>query len=69
MLHSCSASPSTKIFYPTLFFAVLLGAPAQVHSFLAEEGAYDMFVGGTTVILKDVRLLLPIVALGLLISL
>jgi hypothetical protein len=58
-----------KIFYPILVLAVLLGAPAQAHSFLAEGGAYDMFVEGTTVILKEVRLLLPIVALGLLISL
>jgi hypothetical protein len=58
-----------KIFYPILVFAVLLGAPAEAHSFLAEGGAYDMFVEGTTVIFKDVRLLLPIVALGLLISL
>ena len=58
-----------KIFYPILVLAVLLGAPAQAHSFLAEGGAYDMFVEGTTVILKDVRLLLPIVALGLLIAL
>ena len=58
-----------KIFYPILVLAVLLGAPVQAHSFLAEGGAYDMFVEGTTVILKDVRLLLPIVALGLLISL
>jgi len=57
-----------KIFYPILVFAVLLGAPAEAHSFLAEGGAYDMFVEGTTVIFKDVRLLLPIVALGLLIS-
>ena len=58
-----------KIFYPILVFAVLFGAPAEAHSFLAEGGAYDMFVEGTTVIFKDVRLLLPIVALGLLIAL
>lgn len=58
-----------KIFYPILFVAVLLAAPAQAHSFLAEGGAYDLFVEGTTIILKDVRLLLPILALGLLISL
>jgi hypothetical protein len=58
-----------KIFYPILVFSMLLGAPAQAHSFLAEGGAYDLFVEGTTVILQDVRLLLPIVALGLLISL
>ena len=48
---------------------ILISSPADAHSFIGEGGAYDIFVEGAGVVLGDIRLILPLIAVGLMVAL
>ena len=48
---------------------ILISSPADAHSFIGEGGAYDIFVEGAGVVLSDIRLILPLIAVGLMVAL
>ena len=48
---------------------ILISSPADAHSFVGEGGAYDIFVEGAGVVLSDIRLILPLIAVGLMVAL
>ena len=48
---------------------ILISSPADAHSFIGEGGAYDIFVEGAGVVFSDIRLILPLIAVGLMVAL
>lgn len=61
--------PLTKLTPLFAGAALLWAAPAQAHTFLPEGGFYDRFVEGTLVVLAYPATLLPLMALGILVTL
>ena len=58
-----------KIEFAIFLLALLLSNTAYAHSFMAEGGEYEFFIEGIKVVLSDVQLILPVIALSLLVSL
>jgi len=58
-----------KIEFAIFLLALLLSNTAYAHSFMVEGGEYEFFIEGIKVVLSDVQLILPVIALSLLVSL
>lgn len=70
MLHSCLALlKEMKNLGIAITGLILISSPADAHSFIGEGGAYDIFVEGAGVVLSDIRLILPLIAVGLMVAL
>lgn len=70
MLHSCLALlKEMKNLGIVTTGLILISSPADAHSFIGEGGAYDIFVEGAGVVLGDIRLILPLIAVGLMVAL
>jgi len=70
VLHSCLALlKEMKNLGIVTTGLILISSPADAHSFIGEGGAYDIFVEGAGVVLSDIRLILPLIAVGLMVAL
>jgi hypothetical protein len=70
VLHSCLALlKEMKNLGIAITGLILISSPADAHSFIGEGGAYDIFVEGAGVVLSDIRLILPLIAVGLMVAL